>query len=130
MPRTVLLKHTMPDGPWHYDWLLARDGDDEGAGAGPVISFRVDLDIRRRSLAAFNAIRLPDHRPQYLTYEGEISEGRGAVERIAAGRCFVDQEWPNLIAGAVGWEGALRRFEAIRIGDAWSVLLGATDILR
>lgn len=128
MPRTVLLKHTLPDGPWHYDWLLARDGDDDGAGAGPLISFRVDTDIRRRSLAAFDAVRRPDHRPDYLTYEGEISEGRGKVERIDAGVCRIDEESPSHLAGAVRWQGPMRRFEALKSGRIWQVRLGATDI--
>ena len=29
--------------------------------------------------------RLPDHRPWYLTYEGEISGARGWVRRVASG---------------------------------------------
>jgi len=128
MPRTVLLKHRLPDASWHYDWLLARDGDDQGDGAGSLISFRVFLDIRRPSLAAFVAVRTPDHRPVYLTYEGEVSGERGVVERIAEGVCRIDEETPTVLAGAVGWDGRLRRFEAIKSSSVWRVRLGATDI--
>jgi hypothetical protein len=32
-------------------------------------------------------IQLPEHRREYLTYEGEISGGRGRVRKIAAGTC-------------------------------------------
>lgn len=126
MPRTVLLKHTLPDGPWHYDWLLARDGDDEGAGAGTLIAFRVQEDIRRRSLAAFEAVRIADHRALYLTYEGEITDGRGSVERIAAGRCRIDREDAGVLEGVIDWGERRRRFVALETGDAWRVLLGAT----
>ncbi|MFG0274286.1 MAG: hypothetical protein ACF8QF_04435 [Phycisphaerales bacterium] len=128
MPRMVLLKHSLPDGPWHYDWLLARDGDNTGAGAGPLISFRVDVDLRQRSLAAFTAQRRADHRSEYLTYEGEISGGRGRVERIDAGVCRIDEESRSQIAGAIRWDGPMRRFEAIKSGRVWQVRLGATDI--
>jgi hypothetical protein len=34
--------------------------------------------------------RLKDHRRIYLDYEGELSERRGRVERVAAGTCNVD----------------------------------------
>jgi hypothetical protein len=128
MPRTVLLKHRLPDGSWHYDWLLARDGDHRGDGAGPLISFRVFVDIRRRSLAAFVGVRTPDHRPAYLSYEGEVSGDRGVVERVAEGVCRVDDESPTFLAGAVGWDGPMRRFEAIKSRSVWRVRLGATDI--
>src|SRR3954454_21767650 len=34
--------------------------------------------------------RLKDHRRAYLEYEGELSERRGRVERVAAGTCSVE----------------------------------------
>lgn len=129
MPRTVLLKHTQPDGAWHYDWLLARAGDESGRGAGALITFRVFVDIRSRSLADFVAIRLPDHRAKYLHYEGELSGDRGRVERVDEGVCRIDEEAPALLAGAVGWGETpkLRRFEAIKTRQIWRVRLLATD---
>jgi hypothetical protein len=35
--------------------------------------------------------RLPDHRQAYLTYEGELSGGRGHVKRVEQGICQVEQ---------------------------------------
>ena len=34
--------------------------------------------------------RLKDHRRAYLDYEGELTERRGRVTRVAAGRCEVE----------------------------------------
>lgn len=36
-------------------------------------------------------LRLPDHRADYLTYEGPISNNRGHVKRLSSGVCRVDQ---------------------------------------
>ncbi len=90
MPRTVLLHHTLPDGSSHIDWLVARDGDEAGTGAGPVITFRVPerIDLSPPGTPVL-VDRLLDHRPLYLSYEGPIRGGRGAVERIAEGHCRV-----------------------------------------
>jgi hypothetical protein len=42
-------------------------------------------DVQRPS----RVLRLPDHRPAYLTYEGPISGNRGTVRRVDAGTCQV-----------------------------------------
>lgn len=34
---------------------------------------------------ACSATRLPDHRKEYLDYEGEVSDNRGMVSRVDAG---------------------------------------------
>jgi hypothetical protein len=43
--------------------------------------------------------RLPDHRPFYLTYEGEVSDNRGYVRRVASGTCTfeVDREDASVV---------------------------------
>ncbi|MHC5004274.1 MAG: hypothetical protein ACYTJ0_14260 [Planctomycetota bacterium] len=82
-PQTVQLRHTLPDGTWHVDWMLDLTGTDEG----PLTTFR--LERRLDELAPGDrlaATRIADHRRDYLGYEGEISDGRGHVERLAAGR--------------------------------------------
>lgn len=86
----VLLRHDLPDGSWHYDWLL-EPASAAAAPGGPdarvLLAFRVakrlDVDPPRE----FPAERLPDHRRLYLDYEGEIAGGRGRVTRVAAGTC-------------------------------------------
>ena len=99
---TVVLQHDLPDGTTHFDWLL---GVDE-ASEKPLISFRaanrpdqlsgndwVDLETR------------PDHRPEYLTFEGELEDNGGTVKRLGIGNI---QQWQQSMHGwqmIVEWEG-------------------------
>lgn len=79
---TVQLRHDLPDGTHHVDWLVARDGD----GTAPLLSFRLpDRLDRLPPGATMTAEAIADHRPLYLDYEGEISGGRGRVARLARG---------------------------------------------
>jgi hypothetical protein len=90
--RTVLLKHTLSDGSWHYDWLIERAagaGAAESAFAGEpdprvLMSFRTMVRVDEAT-TPFEAVRVEDHRRSYLDYEGPISGGRGEVVRVAAG---------------------------------------------
>ena len=79
---TVLLRHDLPDGSHHFDWMLARDDH------GPLRTFRLDRDVSQDS-ASFEAEPLADHRRMYLAYEGEISGNRGSVVRVARGQCRI-----------------------------------------
>lgn len=85
----VLLRHDLPDGSWHYDWMLDLPGADGGAGGrGGLVTFRV---LERPETVGVGGViageRLADHRRVYLTYEGEVSGGRGRVTRLARGAC-------------------------------------------
>lgn len=75
----VILKHTTETGV-HFDLLL------DLTGSGPLQTWQSETDPR---LPGAEFHRLPDHRRIYWTYEGEISGGRGQVERFAQGRCQV-----------------------------------------
>ena len=35
--------------------------------------------------------QLPDHRRDYLSYEGPLTKGRGWVQRVAGGSCTIDR---------------------------------------
>jgi len=87
----VLLLHTLPSGRSHFDWLTARDP----SGAAPLLAFRVGVRLDRTPLPAFDAERLPDHRPRYLDYEGPLEPkagvDRGAVRRLARGSAVVER---------------------------------------
>ncbi|HLP85515.1 MAG TPA: hypothetical protein VK157_14295 [Phycisphaerales bacterium] len=76
MLQWVVLKHTLPDGTWHYDWLF------EPAADAPLLTLRVNSPLRT---GEFPCERLPDHRRIYLTYEGPISNNRGHVTREQQG---------------------------------------------
>jgi hypothetical protein len=90
MPRFVILRHEMPaqsERPSHFDLMLE--------GAGMLRTWACD------ALPQFDrptyADRLPDHRLAYLELEGEISEGRGTVARVAAGEYELLEELPDLL---------------------------------
>ena len=96
--RFVLLNHVMPKGAdkaTHVD-LMFESGD----------------VLRTWSLAAMpqpgesvTATELPDHRLEYLDYEGPVSSNRGSVERMDRGECHVESqsadEWTVRIVGDV-----------------------------
>jgi hypothetical protein len=43
------------------------------------------------------ACALPPHRPAYLTYEGEVSGGRGRVRRVDEGTCELLADDPGRV---------------------------------
>ncbi len=88
MPRYVILRHegsaTYKPGV-HWDLLLELDDSlrawtlaDEPTAPGPIA-----------------AAKLPDHRLEYLDYEGPIAGDRGTVSRWDAGEFTVDSETPT-----------------------------------
>lgn len=83
MPRFVLLFHEYPPKsvrPSHWDLMLESAGvlRTWALSANPVIR-----DLHEMEIAA---VKLPDHRLEYLDYQGPISAGRGEVARVAAGQ--------------------------------------------
>ena len=76
--RFVILNHQMPPGgerPSHWDLMLERTGT---CGRGALD----DEPVVGRPL---RAQPLPDHRLEYLDYEGPISGQRGSVTRWESG---------------------------------------------
>jgi|GEM_PF-1676331 len=89
----VLLRHTLPDASWHFDWLIQRDhpsapsSSAAGDDARVLRAFRTLIHPAIFALPApsrepFEAIALPDHRRLYLHYEGPIAH---APRPIATG---------------------------------------------
>ena len=71
----VVLRHEGIPEP-HYDLML------ELKPGGPLTSWR----LRGWPLAGTTPLTpLPDHRRDYLTYEGPLSGDRGVVRRVASG---------------------------------------------
>lgn len=73
-----MLRHAMPDGGEHLDWMIERP--DAGRG---LISFRLAVGTDLTNPEIVDAERISDHRREYLVYEGPISGDRGRVERVA-----------------------------------------------
>ncbi len=81
----VVLCHTLLDGSSHFDWLIELPGRDDDHR---LLSFRCSSRPDQwGGEGAFHAEHMPDHRAKYLTFEGDIGDGRGSVARVASGRC-------------------------------------------
>lgn len=74
--RFVILHHTQSDGE-HWD-LMLEEGE-------VLLTWRLSADPTVSGSNRIAAERVADHRPAYLTYEGELSGGRGFVRRIESG---------------------------------------------
>ncbi len=73
--RFVILKH-QDRGNLHYDLML--EGDEK------LITWNCSQNPLTHPAAECR--RIADHRKAYLTYEGPVSQNRGAVQRIESGR--------------------------------------------
>ena len=119
MPRIVLLEHRTPDGGSHFDWLLAPDEGRYDANDRVLITFRVSqrVDLPAHG-AGFEAQRIADHRWLYLGYEGDLSNSRGSVMRLAEGIWTPELIRPESISGMMEWDGGFQvRLEGRLIGD-------------
>jgi hypothetical protein len=89
MPGTlyVILRHEGIAAP-HFDLMFQTEP------ASLLATWRLQSWPPPPSQAAE---KLPDHRTAYLTFEGEISGGRGIVRRVEQGICATertsDREW-------------------------------------
>lgn len=119
MPRFVLLRHECPPGyvrPSHWDLML------ESGGALRTWAL-LELPARGR---AVEAEALGDHRLAYLEIEGELSGGRGTVNRDDAGTYEIMAESEKRLTIVVYGEKlngrlALERIDAA--GQRWRVSL-------
>ena len=71
----------------HYDWMFEADR----CIATWATPHRLPID----TAGDVGAVRLPDHRSEYLQYEGEVSGNRGSVERVEEGRFEIIQAAPD-----------------------------------
>jgi len=114
MPRYVILQHD-----WngiHYDLMLEQ---------GDVLkTWRLAAPIQPGSQMA---IVLPDHRLDYLTYEGPVSRDRGIVTRVAEGTyeavSATDLCWKMVMQGTLQGSMALQLESDDRWHLEWRPLL-------
>ena len=79
---TVVLRHDLPDGSHHYDWMIAVEPE----GNQPLKTFRLAERLDQlEPTHQLSAIRIQDHRPDYLGYEGPVAGDRGMVKRVCSG---------------------------------------------
>lgn len=91
MQAMVLLRHDLPDGTSHFDWLIDRHplGPD-GLPPERSITECSMLTLRcptrpDQGPPRLEAQLLRNHRRLYLSYEGEVGGQRGHVRRLARG---------------------------------------------
>jgi hypothetical protein len=100
----------------HLDWMWQVDDNDLWTWSTPIV------DFAQVSHANFeiDAVAIADHRQRYLDYEGELSDNRGRVDRVAAGSF----EIVGISAGAMRDSLVARILEsesdAFRCGDVIS----------
>lgn len=120
----VLLLHNLRDGSSHYDWMIQRPASasrSSGAAEGGLITFRITdrIDLcgvaKGGKVVDFLAERIGDHRPEYLTFEGELTGGRGSVRRIAAGEVLALREGEGFleVEGKIGESRGVFRGRAV-----------------
>lgn len=120
--RVVLLRHfDIPPqaglGNDHYDWMI-----EASVSAPALVTFRVHnrIDPPYLDASTFVCERLPDHRREYLGYEGPISGGRGQVERVAGGQCVSFEELGDSLTVVVRFDGGSAvRYDGRREGSKY-----------
>ena len=123
MPRFVVLLHETPAGysrPAHFDLMLEH--------RGVLRTWALDRlpEAGRPALAE----RLPDHRPIYLDYEGEIAGDRGRVTRQEAGEYDVASDTVTRLAVVIRGgklSGTLILEQASEEPHLWRVSLASGD---
>jgi hypothetical protein len=119
MPRFVLLHHQMPPESArlsHWDLMLERDD------TGELATWALD-ELPQPQLATA-AVRLSDHRADYLDYEGPVSGNRGTVARVDAGKYQTvaqsNTSWELQLNGEQ-MQGRAKLIQSPTDPDAWTL---------
>jgi hypothetical protein len=122
---TIVLKHELPDGTTHFDWLLGVDP----LGEKPLISFRTKERPDQITESRWNELEpRPDHRPEFLHIEGSLGDDRGVVTRMAKGKIFAWRDVSTIWNLMIEWEeGSVTEFEITTKGAvAYRIVLEDT----
>jgi hypothetical protein len=120
---TVFLRHELPDGFAHVDWLIAPPGEGSEPDDRVLMSWRISEETAALLRSGggqpieFEAIRLPDHRFRYLDYEGPVSGDRGEVARLCVGGIAVFEEGVDRFSGLLAM-GGVWRLSGLLVGPA------------
>lgn len=112
MPRFVVLWHQLPTGharATHWDFMLEENG--------ALQTWALKHSPRRGM--SIEAIQLPNHRLDYLDYQGPVSGDRGHVTRFDEGT-FTWRPHPSALEV---WLNGRQLCGACRLtstGDAWT----------
>ena len=115
MPRFAILAHDYP-AP-HWDLFLE---------AGPVLrSWRIANPLVPGDPIA--AEPTPDHRLDYLDYEGPVSGGRGTVTRVDAGTFSYQLDEPNRVSIQLTGVRFVGRLIIERTAGGWACVFHPAD---
>jgi hypothetical protein len=128
---TVVLRHDLPDGSHHFDWLIAQDQN----GTMPLRSFRIAQALHElRPSETLSANNIQDHRPAYLNYEGPVSGERGTVKQVArgtirvSGKSMVEIRWGQSPENRPGMIQALQLVREKNL--SWKVICVANSAVN
>lgn len=119
----VFLRHTPTGADPHVDLLLAPLCD-HAEPPGPeercLLTWRLEGQPPLDAGASFTGVRLADHRFLYLDFQGDMTHGRGTIERLASGRAALRGEPHDGVDLHLVVELGERRalLHARRVGDA------------
>jgi cupin 2 domain-containing protein len=101
--RYVVLRHDGVADP-HFDLMF------ETSPGSPLATWRSpDWPVRDGAPLT----HVPDHRADYLTYEGPVSRGRGTVRRVAAGRHVIRERGYDVLVVELDFGAVLRLPRAV-----------------
>ena len=108
--RYVVLRHE-GFGDAHFDLMF------ESSRGSPLMTWRSPVWPLQRPTPL---TKLPDHRQEYLQYEGEISRNRGSVRRVDSGICRISSvEGGGLVIRLVESKEHLKLMPAAEASDQW-----------
>ncbi|QEG34902.1 DNA polymerase ligase N-terminal domain-containing protein [Bythopirellula goksoeyrii] len=122
MPRYALLRHECPSEykPSHWDLMLEVGGvlaTWELRELPAAWANALHLNVIEAG-APGNVTRLPDHRLDYLDYEGPVTGGRGSVSRISGGSFQILESTPDTLTGVLSGETLSGEFKLTRVADS------------
>lgn len=81
----VIQKHTKA-GQTHWDLMFEQNSDISGPGPGTLLeTYRLESPPEKLSQQITVAVKIFDHSPKFLTYEGSVNNGKGTVEIVENG---------------------------------------------
>lgn len=115
MPRFVIQQHSR-GSDIHWDLMIERQG--------VLATWQVPLEPTRWVDEQTGCERIFDHRLHYLTYQGPLTNDRGAVQIVARGtyhpHCITENCWRIDLAGdTINLAVKLTRLQA----DHWSLII-------
>ncbi|MFG0245547.1 MAG: hypothetical protein ACF8MF_05785 [Phycisphaerales bacterium JB052] len=113
MAQTVVLLHTQPGKPDHYDWLIDQPQLEK---EHRLLTFRVAA--RPDQHRTFIAEKAANHRAIYLHYQGPLTQDRGEVTRVACGTIDDLRNDTHQITGIIDWGNGPESFLATPLATA------------